>query len=70
MLTEVIEKEKRQELPNRDYSFPERNDVGIKSEYSTFAEMFLEEPARVKADYTVLTITLCTFRNIPTIDDW
>jgi len=35
--------------------------------YSTFAEMYLEKPVEVQAGFSV---TICTFRGIPTIDDW
>ena len=35
--------------------------------YSTFAEMYLEKPIDVQAGSSV---TVCTWRGIPTIDDW
>ena len=35
--------------------------------YSTFAEMYLEKPVEVQAGFSV---TICTWRSIPTIDDW
>lgn len=35
--------------------------------YSTFAEMYLEKPVDVQAR---ITCTICTWRGIPTIDDW
>ena len=34
---------------------------------STFAEMYLEKPVDVQAG---LTCTVCTWRGVPTIDDW
>ncbi len=45
----------------RDESAPK--DMG----YSTFAEMYLEKPIDVQAGFTV---TICTWRCVPTIDDW
>ena len=35
--------------------------------YSTFSEMYLEKPVEVQAGFSV---TVCTWRGIPTIDDW
>ncbi len=35
--------------------------------YSTFAEMYLEKPIDVQAG---ISCTICTWRGIPTIDDW
>lgn len=35
--------------------------------YSAFAEMYLERPVEVRAGFSV---TICTWRGIPTIDDW
>ena len=35
--------------------------------YSTFAEMYLEKPIEVQAEFSV---TVCTWRGIPTVDDW
>jgi len=35
--------------------------------YSTFAEMYLEKPVEVQAG---ITPTVCTWRGVPTIDDW
>ncbi len=35
--------------------------------YSAFAEMYLEKPVEVQAGFTV---TICTWRGIPTVDDW
>ncbi|MEX2016910.1 MAG: hypothetical protein WD876_00350 [Candidatus Pacearchaeota archaeon] len=35
--------------------------------YSTFAEMYLEKPVEVQAGFSV---TICTWRGIPTVDDW
>jgi len=36
--------------------------------YSAFAEMYLEKPLDVQA--AKVTCTVCTWRGIPTIDDW
>jgi len=36
--------------------------------YSTFAEMYLEKPIAVQA--AKITCTVCTWRGVPTIDDW
>jgi len=38
------------------------------SSYSTFAEMYLEKPIEVQA--AKITCTVCTWRGVPTIDDW
>ncbi|MBM3230184.1 hypothetical protein FJZ22_00820 [Candidatus Pacearchaeota archaeon] len=35
--------------------------------YTAFAEMYLEKQPNVTAG---LTCSICTFRGIPTIDDW
>lgn len=35
--------------------------------YFTFAEMYLEKPTEVQAGFSV---TVCTWRGVPTIDDW
>jgi len=35
--------------------------------YSIFAEMYLEKPVEVQAGFSV---TVCTWRGIPTVDDW
>lgn len=35
--------------------------------YSTFAEMYLEKPVDVQMG---ITCTVCTWRGVPTIDDW
>jgi len=42
---------------------------GFKSEigYSIFAEMYLENPSEAQMGPTC---TICTWRGIPTIDDW
>ena len=55
---------------NRDYSEGRAyagksvsKDIG----YSTFAEMYLEKPVEVQAGFSV---TVCTWRGVPTIDDW
>lgn len=37
------------------------------AKYSTFAEIYLEKPVGVRAGPTC---TMCTWRGIPTIDDW
>ena len=37
------------------------------TDYSTFAEMYLEKPVDVQAGFSV---TVCTWRGIPTVDDW
>ena len=37
-------------------------------DYSVFAEMYLENASSVQAGKP--TCTLCTWRGIPTIDDW
>ena len=36
--------------------------------YSLFAEMFLEKPIYEQA--AQVTCTMCTWRGVPTIDDW
>jgi hypothetical protein len=41
--------------------------VSRDSSYSTFAEMYLEKPIDVQAG---LTCSMCTWRGVPTIDDW
>lgn len=48
----------------REYS--DRNTQGNEN-YSTFAEMYLEKPVDVQAGFTV---TVCTWRGVPTVDDW
>jgi len=51
-------------LGNREYlGEGVSKDIG----YSTFAEMYLEKPVEVQAGFSV---TVCTWRSIPTIDDW
>lgn len=47
---------------NREQTRKDRSD---KSRY-LFAEMYLEEPSRARG----ITCSVCTFRGIPTIDDW
>lgn len=40
---------------------------GNAKDYSTFAEMYLENPIVPQAE---ITPTMCTWRGVPTIDDW
>ncbi len=47
----------------REYSGSVSNDRN----YSTFSEMYLEKPIEVQAGFSV---TICTWRGIPTVDDW
>ncbi|MEK6912589.1 MAG: hypothetical protein AABX26_01375 [Nanoarchaeota archaeon] len=47
----------------REYSGNATRDTG----YSTFAEMYLEKPTEMRVG---LTASVCTWRGIPTIDDW
>ena len=56
---------KRKEyLGSREYSGEGASkDAG----YSTFAEIYLEKPVEVQAG---ITPTVCTWRGVPTIDDW
>jgi hypothetical protein len=49
-------------LEQRDYS------AGSKGGYSAFAEMYLEKPLNIQA--AKVTCTVCTWRKVPTIDDW
>ncbi len=35
--------------------------------YSTFAEMYLEKPLDLQMG---ITPTVCTWRGVPTVDDW
>ena len=58
----VSEREKY--MGGRDYSGEGAlKDTG----YSAFAEMYLEKPVEVQAGFSV---TVCTWRGIPTVDDW
>jgi len=41
--------------------------VSEDTNYSTFAEMYLEKPVEVQAGFSV---TVCTWRGVPTVDDW
>jgi hypothetical protein len=43
-------------------AYPIKNSA---ASYSTFAEMYLEKPA-----IDGVTCSMCTWRKIPTIDDW
>ena len=44
-----------------------RDGVSKDNYYSTFAEMYLEKPILIQAG---LTASVCTWRGVPTIDDW
>ena len=50
----------------REYSTG--NSEHNEAKYSAFAEMYLEKP--VDAQAANATCSVCTWRGIPTIDDW
>lgn len=50
-------------LERREYSAGRSTDT---TSYSVFAEMYLEKPVMAEG----ITCSICTFRSIPTIDDW
>ena len=69
-MAEVLEKiaerrGSRSVSKKRDYS---GQGISHNKGYSTFAEMYLEEPADAQA--TRITCSICTWRKVPTIDDW
>ena len=45
-----------------------KGSLSSERKYSTFAEMYLEEPIYSQGEG--ITCTMCTWRGIPTIDDW
>lgn len=68
---EEIRVSKNASKPASDY----KSSTGIKSEnkkvYSIFAEQFLEAPVGVGSGYSMgISCTVCTWKGIPTIDDW
>ena len=68
-MVEVLEKTAER---SSSVGVPEKRDylgkgVSYNKGYSTFAEMYLEKPEDIQAG---LTCTVCTWRGIPTIDDW
>jgi len=49
------------------------NELVMKNEnnkYSIFAEQYLEKPVDIGTKYLGFSVTICTWRGIPTIDDW
>jgi len=50
-----------------DKGISPRGSTAQSAAYSTFAEMYLEKPANVLYG---ISCTLCTWRGVPTIDDW
>ncbi len=71
VLERIAEKSGSAAIPERNKYIESKNysdgsdskDTG----YSTFAEMYLEKPVEVQAGFSV---TVCTWRGVPTIDDW
>ena len=55
----------RKFLGDRDYSV---DSLVQTTQYTTFAEMYLERP--VDTQTAKASCTVCTWRGIPTIDDW
>lgn len=54
-------------VERREYSAKNNTNTYNKN-YSTFAEMYLERPADPQG--SIFTCTVCTWKNVPTIDDW
>lgn len=57
--------EKLLNLESRDQSVSSEE---YNTKPSSFAEMYMENPFEVQSVH--LTVTICTWKNIPTIDDW
>ncbi len=46
-------------------------DITAMKKYSLFAEQYLEKPIEIsEKDRYKFSVTVCTWRSIPTIDDW
>ena len=56
---------------SRGYSLPSDGSKGDEYRGRTFAEQFLEPVATPEGYETAgFTVTICTWRGVPTIDDW
>ena len=65
----VSTQKRKKYLGEREYS---NENASKDAKYSTFAEMYLETPINTGSakKTSILTCTSCTWRDIPTIDDW
>jgi len=67
-LESIVGKEKKLASQSRAYTVSAL--ASKETHYSLFSEQYLEQPV-VSGDYKLtLTPTICTFKGIPTIDDW
>ena len=59
-------------MEKTDRKYIEKSEVKKEreNEYTSFAEQFLERPVCAGVGDLGITVTCCTFRGIPTIDDY
>ena len=57
-------------LERKSYEEPKRNKEEKQERPRLFAEQFLERPSYAGVGDLGITVTCCTFRGIPTIDDY
>ena len=71
MLTDIIDQSRAQVSGQKSDYTTNYKGRGSEPRYRVFAEQYLEKPAeileRTKAGFSV---TACTVKGIPTIDDW